>query len=521
MVARLRRTSAASSACSFVLRYCHAARSRRRLEGRRPGVVLSLGGSLVAIAVVAGLTVAGAPAHAAFPGNNGRIACSTPIDGPAATPPGQERLEIFAINPDLLSDERRLPTDASANAPKYSPDGNRVAFTKGGHIWTMNADGTNQTRRLTFGASVNGLGSWSPDGNQIVFHSNRDPLPPNPPPGSNANEIYRMNADGSNQTRVTNNTTADDFPAWSPEGTKIAFRANRDGNRNIYTMNPDGSAPTNLTPSSPPEDSGPAWSPDGRQIAFHTDRDAFGVGRVLNRNLELYRMNADGSGVTRLTVSDFSGGGNPNLDLTGYDLFPAWSPRGDRIAFHSGRAQEFRNSGEISGSGTPYVAQWEVYTINAVDGSDIRRITNRPRNDERCDWQPVRPATVYPPVYPPVVNPPPRGKHKTSLTLNARPRRDRRPPFRFTFSGRVRIPGGVSAAAVCGGRVRLVLRKGRRTVARGTAGVSRRCTYRKRITIRGTKRSGRRRARLRVTARYGGNASLSSAPRRSTTVRIF
>ena len=110
-------------------------------------------------------------------------------------------------------------------------------------------------------------------------------------------------------------------------------------------------------------------------------------------------MNADGSGERRLTFSDFSGGGDPNLDLTGYDLFPAWSPQGDRIAFHSGRAQEFRNTGEISPSGSPYVGQWEVYTINAADGGDIRRITNRPRNDERCDWQSLRPVS-YPGPYP-------------------------------------------------------------------------------------------------------------------------
>jgi len=66
----------------------------------------------------------------------------------------------------------------------------------------------------------------------------------------------------------------------------------------------------------------------------------------------------------------------------------------------------------------------------------------------------------------------------------------------------------------------LVLKKRRRTVARGTALVSGRCTYRKRITIRKTRRTGRRKARLRVNARYGGNASLK-ASKRSTTVRIF
>jgi hypothetical protein len=159
-------------------------------------------------------------------------------------------------------------------------------------------------------------------------------------------------------------------------------------------MSPDGGGVTNLTAGSPAEESYPSWSPDGTEIAFHSDRDAFGIGRTLNRNLEIYRMSANGSGVTRLTFNDFSGGGGgviggtPPADLTGYDLFPAWSPAGDRIVFQSGRAQEFRDTGQGG-----IVAQWEVYTIDAEHGEgiggDLRRLTHRAGNDERCDWQPI------------------------------------------------------------------------------------------------------------------------------------
>ena len=71
----------------------------------------------------------------------------------------------------------------------------------------------------------------------IIFHTTND---------GNA-EIYVMNADGSNPTRLTNNPTQDRRPSWSPDGSKIAFQTNRDGNWEIYTMKIDGSKQTNLT----------------------------------------------------------------------------------------------------------------------------------------------------------------------------------------------------------------------------------------------------------------------------------
>ena len=80
-------------------------------------------------------------------------------------------------------------------------------------------------------------------------------------------EIYVMNSDGTNQTRLTNNSTADFEPSFSPDGSKIAFTSFRDGNSEIYVMNADGTNQTNLSNNSA-FDGQPSFSPDGSQIAF-------------------------------------------------------------------------------------------------------------------------------------------------------------------------------------------------------------------------------------------------------------
>ena len=106
-------------------------------------------------------------------------------------------------------------------------------------IYIMNADGTNQTR-LTFNTADDSNPQLSSDGRKIVFDSDRD----------GNEEIYVMNVDGSNQTRITNNTFVDVQPAWSPDGTKIAFSSACSGTPQIWVMNVDGSdATVQLHPS--------------------------------------------------------------------------------------------------------------------------------------------------------------------------------------------------------------------------------------------------------------------------------
>ena len=92
--------------------------------------------------------------------------------------------------------------------------------------------------------------AWSPDGSQIAFDSDRD----------GNYEIYVMNADGSNPHNLSNNPANDEDPVWSPDGSQIAFDTKRGGNNEIYVMNADGSNQHNLS-SNPADDRHPAWRP--------------------------------------------------------------------------------------------------------------------------------------------------------------------------------------------------------------------------------------------------------------------
>jgi TolB protein len=211
--------------------------------------------------------------------------------------------DVWTIDADG-TDLTRLTHSAGPDFdPSWSPDGKQIAYRSDrgdeSEIWVMNADGTGQ-RQLTAGISP----AWSPDGSSIAYASpGHDPNPP-------LSGISIMNADGSGQHRVPN-TDGGEYPSWSPDGSRIAFNSNLTGDHVMYVVDIDGSNLVDL--SSVGEGWQVQWSPDGRSILFTSHRDH------PDNYTDVYVMRPDGSAVRRLT------------DDGAYT--PAWSPDGDNIVF--------------------------------------------------------------------------------------------------------------------------------------------------------------------------------------------
>ncbi len=281
-------------------------------------------------------------------------------------PGGKSRsrwLPLLAVG--LLSSATAVLAPVMTASAATSADG-RIAFYSyqdgDADIYTVSADGTGEVNLTNEdpGAETTADAdpAWSPDGTQIAYtvYTVRSGL---------LNDVWVMNADGSGKVALTD-TATDLEPVWSPDGTQLAFVSTRDGNPEIFVMNADGSNQTQVTftefTNYAPSSLDPAWSPDGSRIAFASNR-----GSSNGTDYDIYVMNPDGSGVVNLTQNSGSG----QAGTTG-DRGPTWSPDGSKIAFWTDRDMT-----QMCSNG----CDREIYWMNP-DGSQQQNLTAAPAADD-------------------------------------------------------------------------------------------------------------------------------------------
>ncbi len=277
-----------------------------------------------------------AGAQSSFPGRAGKIALASGLSGARqyriqTMSPGGKGVRTILSAP--------LTSIFAQGEPSYSPDGSLIAFELEDDIYVVDADGTD-LRQVTSGAQKDSNPTFSPGGATLAFSRIA--------PGGY--EIFSIGIDGSGLTQLTTEKGNDRDPVWSPRGNAIAFVSNRSGTPHIWLMRPDGSYQRLLTPDRKSRRDGqsqPEFSPSGGRLVF-------------SRGADLVSTRVDG---TDRTV----------LNRTGILIQPTYSPDGHRIA----ALEAFRNRRDHD------------IVVMGADGSDKRTIRSHVANVYGIGWQPL------------------------------------------------------------------------------------------------------------------------------------
>lgn len=231
--------------------------------------------------------------------------------------------------------------------PCWAPDGSRIAFAsdKDGvfNLYTIDANGENRTR-MTNSTGDDIQPDWSPGGGKIAFASDQ---------ASVVHQIYWMDVNTGNQQKLTQSDYSTGYPRWSPDGLQIAFHsavADRAPRvfRRILKVRADGTGLASLITDGE-YNNDPTFSPDGKQIAFTSLRDG---------NFDIYTFDTDSLQTLRLTRDP------------AFDYQPSWSPNGKHLVFISNR------------TGAP-----DIHKINA-DGGGIVNLTQSEASEGMPAWSP-------------------------------------------------------------------------------------------------------------------------------------
>jgi Tol biopolymer transport system component len=291
---------------------------------------------------------------------------------------------LFAEGPFMdrhMKNVTKLTFEGDNGEAYFSKDDRKLIFqsNRGGEscdkIWIMNIDGSGK-RKVSPDHGAHTCSYFFPDGGKVLFASTSHlpgDCPPKPkrPKGGRyvwplyPYDIFTANEDGSGLKRITDNPKYDAEPIISADGSRIVFGSQRNGDFDIYIMNADGSDVRRLT-DKVGYDGGPWFSPDGNQIVWRawypkTEkervqwRECMEKDYILSFPLDIWVMNADGSGKRRLTENGAT------------NWAPSWHPDGKRIIFSS-------NMDDWQENLKTFGHNFELYLIN-VDGTGLERIT--------------------------------------------------------------------------------------------------------------------------------------------------